>query len=781
MKAKSNTGRDYCYRRSYFAMLVLVLAAILSSRVTYGFDPDIEGDFEPVDQYRRRMGIEYGYKTRVLSPELCRDSSESECEEMEDSFIEQATNLRELQNTKNGDVNIVVLLIRFSDHANRILPSPSDIDLLFNDPGETGDITPTGSIKTYLAMNSYDKFRINAVISPSWVDAAGSESSCAGTTKGVNDQFMNCFAPALDALEESFVNWWDFDLDGDGSLDAVIVLHSGYATSQGKTDEDGVDSSKRIQSHARSAPQPPWVSPSTGISLGIHNIISVYRGVSDQKITRLNVISHETLHLLGAIDIYDISLKTFGAGGYALMAYPYGHTGTLSGATTPGHVCPWVKMEVGWLEPIEITQDGTYSARPSLTTQDIYKISAPYPDGEYLLIENRPAIEWDAALGGGGGIVIWSIDENIEGNTENGLEVVVLQADGKFDLENNNNFGDEGDFFVTGRELPPTGAVSSKSRRTGASNGIRIYNFSPPGSKEGFFTVENLAPGAPTPAPVQTPTVGPILTSLPTTASPTQAPTISPTKIPNTTTTPAPTLTPTIKLPPTSLPTTPTQVPTSRPISTPAPTVAPPMTNLPTTASLTQPPGKPDPTCLVSVGTYQCSSLVATQTPVGDCNCYNYCDGEFLGCSPYGEPMAMNCQGSLVAGCEVEEEPPVPAPETECLLTTSTDRCGHLVEAQTPMEDCDCYNYCDGQFLGCCASGEFCTKLSCPSGSLVAGCQLEPDFMPTKAPTGKQSFFFWPNIRVPTKDVPTAPPTKDVPTAPPTKAPTRKQSFFFWP
>jgi hypothetical protein len=97
------------------------------------------------------------------------------------------------------------------------------------------------------------------------------------------------------------------------------------------------------------------------------------------------------------------------------------------------------------------------------------------------------------------------------------------------------------------------------------------------------------------------------------------------------------------------------------------------------------------------------------------------------------------------------------------------------------MEDCDCYNYCDGQFLGCCASGEFCTKLSCPSGSLVAGCQLEPDFMPTKAPTGKQSFFFWPNIRVPTKDVPTAPPTKDVPTAPPTKAPTRKQSFFFWP
>jgi M6 family metalloprotease-like protein len=667
--------------------MLLVLTAILSSRVTYGFDPDVEGDFEPVDLHRRRMGIEYGYKTRVLSAESCRDYSERECEEMEDSFIEQAANLRKLQSTQSQDINVVVLLIRFSNHASRNLPSPSDINLLFNDPGKTGDVTPTGSVKTYLAKNSYDKIRINATVSDNWVDAAGSESSCAGQEKGVNNQFMNCFAPALDALENSGFNWDDFDQDGDGKLDTVIVLHSGYASSQGKTDEDGVDSSKRIQSHARTPPQPTWEAPSSGIRLGNYVVASGYRGVANQQITRLNVISHEFLHLLGAIDIYDTSFKTYGAGGYALMAYPYGHTGSREGAATPGHVSPWVKIQLGLLTPIEITQDGAYSARPSLTTGDIYKISAPYPDGEYLLIENRPAIEWDAALGGGGGIVIWSIDDNIVGNTENGQEVVVLQADGKFDLENFNNLGDEGDFWVTGRELKPTGAVSTKSRRTGASNGMRIYNFSPPGSEESFFTVENLAPALETPAPVQTPTAAPAqVTTAPSPIPMTRAPSIE-----ETTTAPV-----TI----TTTPTVPVQVPATA------------------TAAPVEPP--------------TAAPIQVTTAPVQDTTTVPI-------------TAAPTVPATTAAPIQTPEAPP-----GECFVSINPGDCFPLMALQKPIENCECYNFCNGEPT-CCKFRESC-KLTC-SGDFVGGCKLEPDLLagstplptstPTKAPTPKQSFFFW--------------------------------------
>jgi hypothetical protein len=89
--------------------------------------------------------------------------------------------------------------------------------------------------------------KINAFVAPSWVDAAGDEQFCAQSTNGVNDDFMSCFVKALDALENSGIDWSDYDLDGDGRLDAVIVLHSGYANNQGATDEDGVHSSLRIQ------------------------------------------------------------------------------------------------------------------------------------------------------------------------------------------------------------------------------------------------------------------------------------------------------------------------------------------------------------------------------------------------------------------------------------------------------------------------------------------------------------------------------------------------------
>jgi M6 family metalloprotease-like protein len=692
MTAKCNAIRDY-YRRSYFAILLL-LTVILSSKIAYGFDLDVEADFEPVDQYRRRMGISYGYKTRVLSAESCRDYSERECEEMEDSFIEQAANLRRLQDdTRSGDINVVVLLIRFSDHPNRNLPLPEDIEVLFNDPGTTDLITPTGSVKTYLAKNSYDKLRINAIVSDTWVDAAGTELSCAGSNKGRGDQMMDCFAPALDAMEkQSGVCWWDLDLDGEGSLDAVIVLHSGYSTSQGQTDEDGVDKSLRIQSHARTAnPRNAWKSPSSGLRLGNYVVESGYRGAAGQEITRINVISHEFLHLLGAIDIYDTSFLTRGAGAFALMSHPYGHTGTLDGAITPGHVSPWVKMKLGWVTPIEITHDGTYLARASLTTTDIYMISAPYPDGEYLLIENRPAIEWDAALRGGGGIVIWSINDNIDGNTKDGQEVVVLQADELFDLENNRGFGNEGDFWVTGRELKATGPVSTKSRITGAENGIRIYDFSPPGSLNSYFTVENLAPAPPTTSPTAAPVEG--------TTAPSPIPMTTAPSTQDTTTAPAETITaaPTVQVPATAAPVEPpTAAPVEPPTAAPVepPTAAPvqdittaPITAAPTpaaTAAPVQTPALPPGECFVSINPGDCSPLMALQEPIENCECYNFCNGEPT-CCKFGESCVLTCSGNFVGGCKLEPDEPEP------------------LAASTP----------------------------------------QPTSTPTKAPTPKQSFFFW--------------------------------------
>jgi M6 family metalloprotease-like protein len=560
--ARSCRGTQFV--SSNLLLLSTVLVFLLLARVTEGIRPNGKASsaHETLDSYRRRMQIKFDYKMRALNPEICRESTEQECQDMEDDFLEQAQRLRNLQNHRietahedrklqfadsMGTINVVVLLIRFTNHASRVLPDPADIDKLFNDPGKTTnpDITPTGSIGTYLETNSYGKLKINAFVAPTWVDAAGDEQFCAQTTNGVNDDFLDCFVPALDALENTAGFSWDiYDRDGDGRLDAVIVLHSGYSHNQGGVDEDGVDPSVRIRPHARSSPQPPWKSTKSNISLANFVVTSAYRGFKDQNICRLNVICHEFLHIFGALDLYDMSFQTNGAGGFAIMAYPYGHTGSRAGSTTPGNVCPTTKIDLGWLTPIDIVADGTYSITPSLTTQQIYRIASQFPDGEYLLIENRQPLEWDSALKGSG-IVIWSIDESFQGNTVDGQEVVVLQADGLLELESKLSYGNDGDFFKAGRELgPDTGAgINTNSRRTGISTGLVLSAFSE-SSNTMSFTVSGIIPltlttPAPTPNPTPVPgTPTPVPTPMPTlgltlgpgeTAAPTPAPTPAPT------------------------------------------------------------------------------------------------------------------------------------------------------------------------------------------------------------------------------------------------------------
>ena len=108
---------------------------------------------------------------------------------------------------------------------------------------------------------------------------------------------------------------------------------------------------------------------------------------------------------------------------------------------------PWSKIQLGWVTPKEITQNGMYEIEASALKPDIYVISSPYPLHEYLLIENRQPLKFDSKLPQGG-LIIWHIDGTVSfenspgypgqpGWPQNGnhYHVAVLQADGRYDLE----------------------------------------------------------------------------------------------------------------------------------------------------------------------------------------------------------------------------------------------------------------------------------------------------------------------------------------------------------
>jgi hypothetical protein len=100
----------------------LLVFVIVSAKLVNGFtvnDPKDEIEFEPVDQYRRRMGIEYAYNTTILNPEICRYYNETGCEEMEKNFKEHAEARRKLQfSASPGVMKVIVLRIWFPDHAD---------------------------------------------------------------------------------------------------------------------------------------------------------------------------------------------------------------------------------------------------------------------------------------------------------------------------------------------------------------------------------------------------------------------------------------------------------------------------------------------------------------------------------------------------------------------------------------------------------------------------------------------------------------------------------------
>ncbi len=101
-------------------------------------------------------------------------------------------------------------------------------------------------------------------------------------------------------------------------------------------------------------------------------------------------LCHEFGHQLGLFDLYDISGKSMGIGGWALMG-----TGNwnLNGLLPPA-ICAWNSEHLGFVKPIELTKDTTSVSiyqrcglDTNVTTPKIYKV--PINTKEYFLVEER--------------------------------------------------------------------------------------------------------------------------------------------------------------------------------------------------------------------------------------------------------------------------------------------------------------------------------------------------------------------------------------------------------
>jgi M6 family metalloprotease-like protein len=229
---------------------------------------------------------------------------------------------------------------------------------------------------------------------------------------------------ALDTLDDQGHDFSRYDSNGDGYIDAINVFYAGNPTGGW---------SVGLWPH------------SGGISWSADGVQSFkYQITNIGSAPTLATFCHENGHMIMLWpDLYDYGGESSGVGRFCLMC----STGS---STNPVRPCAYLRAEAGWETPVIL--EGLQTGLPaSHDDMNIYKIPNSGVDNEYYMVECRFRSGRDGSIPDSG-LAIWHIDEFGSNNDEFQLPgqhylVTLVQADGRWDLENGSNQGDSTDLW----------------------------------------------------------------------------------------------------------------------------------------------------------------------------------------------------------------------------------------------------------------------------------------------------------------------------------------------
>jgi len=389
------------------------------------------------------------------------------------------------QNPPADDYDNLVIPFFFSDHTERKIKWDALLKDVFNDDHS--------SVKHYFESQSFGKLAWNnLMVSP--VILPFTEAYCADNVSGTSGKMHECLVKALELVV-------DQGTQTPSDYDGITFIHSGYGAENGNRDKYQTYLDDRIWSHS-------WaLEDDTEIYSGRYALVSAYYGHHNEKYLNPGTAIHEIAQMLGAPTQYGPEPGN-GLGNYDVLANPFGFDGDLRNC---GSMSAYTRVLLEWAEVEEITEAGTYKIESSLTSNKVYKITKGFPTDEYYLIENRQNAGYDKGMRGPG-LAIYHIDGTANGKPgypgdgsypANHYHVSLIQADGRFDLEREEDQGDMTDLFHFGGVdgITPEGALfngklkgeypntNAYSHGTFSPTGLTIRDISLPG-KIMEFTVE---------------------------------------------------------------------------------------------------------------------------------------------------------------------------------------------------------------------------------------------------------------------------------------------------
>lgn len=351
-------------------------------------------------------------------------------------------------------LHALALLVDFEDQPGARPPAEFE-RLLF-------DRTNPGSMAAYYEELSGGRLRVTGE-AIGWMRATRPLSFFADGQSGTGDAFPRN-APGLlqEALEllvarESLAR---FDVDGDGYVDGVFLVHAGAGA---EAEPDPAKRARKIWSHK-------WVLPEPFESDGVR----VFAYSTEPEDGRVGVFAHEFGHVLGLPDLYDTSYRSRGVGDWCLM----GSGSWGGGGDRPTRLSAWCLAKLGFVRPRTVRRAARVELAPlAEDRRDCLRVwGGGRPGPEYFLLECRRAEGRDGALPGGG-LAVWHVDERQSANsTAQAPLVALVQADGAGDLERNRNAGDAGDLFPGARGVRAFDDATAPAARSrdGAPTGVAL-------------------------------------------------------------------------------------------------------------------------------------------------------------------------------------------------------------------------------------------------------------------------------------------------------------------
>jgi immune inhibitor A len=347
------------------------------------------------------------------------------------------------KSTQVDTIKAVVLLVDFDDNVS--IRNRGEFDtLLFS----KGFVFPTGSMRDFYWENSYQTLEVIGDVY-GWYRMPQSYIAYActlGYQYGFGSYPYNAQKLVEDAINaaDPYVNFANYDQDGDGWVDALFVVHADQGAEQTGNPCD-------IWSHQWGT---STVMTEDGVNMYSYAMEPEVRyGTS---LVDIGVFCHEFGHVLGLPDFYDYDYSSYGLGKWSVMAFGCWNNGGM----TPAHFDAWCKYKLGWIDMDTLTFNLTNVEILQLeTSPKAYRLWTLGGGGsQYFLVENRQMVGFDQYLPGDG-LLIYHVDEDMWSNDNEWCpgapayphyQMALEQADGGFQLEGcygTPNKGDIGDPF----------------------------------------------------------------------------------------------------------------------------------------------------------------------------------------------------------------------------------------------------------------------------------------------------------------------------------------------